>query len=101
MDTSDRVTQKLLRAAGVAARANASLEAEADRLIAREDAFEDRKNEAFAPHYAMLDSRHRQMDQFEDSLQIVSNADPLQSSADGSPEVGQDRTFQDKPDGKR
>jgi exonuclease VII small subunit len=78
----DRVTEKLLKARGVAARANASLEAEADRLIAREDAFEKRKVEAFAPHHALLDARHREMDQVEDALKIVGNADPLDGSGD-------------------
>lgn len=80
----DRVTEKLAQAAGVVPRSNASLEAEADRLIAREAEFEKRKAAAFAPHHALLDGRHRQMDQLEDSLKIVSNADPLQISEDGS-----------------
>jgi hypothetical protein len=96
----DRVTEKLKQAAGVAARSNASLEAEADRLIAREQMFETRKAEAFAPHHALLDSRHREMDQLEDALKIVSNADPLASSADYGespteqviPHPGSDRT---------
>jgi len=78
----DRVTEKLLKARGVSARANASLEAEADRLLAREDAFEKRKIEAFAPHHALLDARHREMDQVEDALKIVGNHDPLDGSGD-------------------
>lgn len=85
--TMDRVTEKLKQAAGVVARSNASLEAEADRLIAREEEFEERKRAAFEPHHTLLDGRHRQMDQLEDSLKIVSNADPLQDSGDGLPEV--------------
>lgn len=80
----DRVTEKLKQAAGVVARSNAGLEAEADRLIAREASFEERKRTAFAPHHALLDTRHREMDQLEDALKIVSNADPLESSGDGS-----------------
>ena len=83
----DRVTEKLKQAAGVVARSNAGLESEADRLIAREASFEERKRAAFAPHHAVLDVRHREMDQLEDSLKIVSNADPLESSSDGSSEV--------------
>jgi hypothetical protein len=79
----DRVTEKLKQAAGVAARSNAKLEAEADRLIAREDQFDQRQAEAFAPHHAVLDARHREMDQLEDALKIVSNADPLESSDAG------------------
>lgn len=90
----DRVTEKLKQASGVVARSNAGLEAEADKLIAREADFEERKAQAFAPHYAVLDGRHREMDQLEDSLKIVSNADPLQVSDDGSPEVGQEKPFQ-------
>jgi hypothetical protein len=95
----DRVTEKLKQASGVVARSNAGLEAEADKLIAREAAFEKRKREAFAPHHAVLDNRNREMDQLEDALQIVSNADPLQSSEGGSPEVGQtEQPFQhDQP----
>lgn len=82
----DRVTEKLKRAAGVVARSNASLETEADRLIAREQQFEERKAAAFAPHHKLLDSRNREMDQLEDALKIVGNADPLQASGDSSSE---------------
>lgn len=82
----DRVTEKLKQAAGVVARSNASLETEADKLIAREADFEKRKDAAFAPHHALLDSRNREMDQLEDALKIVSNADPLASSENGSGE---------------
>lgn len=91
----DRVSEKLKQASGVVARANAGLEAEADKLIAREADFEERKAQAFAPHYAVLNSRHREMDQLEDSLKIVSNADPLQVSDDGSPEVEPEKPFQE------
>lgn len=90
----DRVTEKLKQASGVVPRSNAGLEAEADRLIAREAEFEKRKQAAFAPHHAVLDGRNREMDQLEDALQIMSNADPLQVSDDGSPEVGQEKPFQ-------
>jgi hypothetical protein len=94
----DRVTDKLKQASGVVARANAGLEAEADRLIAREASFEERKKAAFAPHHVLLDNRHREMDQLEDALKIVSNADPLLGSEDGSPEVGPDQPFQAQHD---
>lgn len=94
----DRVTEKLKQASGVVARSNAGLETEADRLIAREAQFEERKKEAFAPHHAVLDTRHREMDQLEDSLKIVSNADPLRESEAGSPEVEHDQTFHEGTD---
>lgn len=94
----DRVTEKMKQAAGVVARSNASLEAEADKLIAREGDFEKRKTEAFAGHYAKLETRHREMDQLEDALKIVSNADPLESSSDGSPEVEQAPATTFQPD---
>lgn len=94
----DRVTEKLKQASGVVARSNAGLEAEADRLIEREASFEERKKAAFAPHHALLDTRHREMDQLEDALKIVSNADPLQDSSGSSPEVEPDQTFPVQPD---
>ncbi len=89
----DRVTEKLKQASGVVSRSNASLEAEADRLIAREQQFEERKRSAFQPHHALLDGRHREMDQLEDALKIVSNGDPLAGSEDGSQEVEQTGHF--------
>jgi hypothetical protein len=67
------------------------LRLKADKLIAREGQFEERKRAAFAPHHAVLDTRNREMDQLEDALKIVSNADPLAESSAGSPEVEQER----------
>jgi len=94
----DRITEKMKQASGVVARSEEGLMVEADRLIAREQQFEERKKAAFAPHHAKLDSRHREMDQLEDALQIVSNADPLQESGSGSPEVEQPQTFHEQSD---
>lgn len=81
----DRITEKLKRASGVAQRVGKSIEDEADRLIAREDEVAAKTKAAFAPHYAVLDSRARELDQLETALQIVSNADPLAGSgSDGA-----------------
>lgn len=76
----DRLKEKLTRAAGIAPRATANIESEADRLIEREAEIAQKTKSAFAPHHALLDSHARDLDQLEDALQIVSNVDPLQSS---------------------
>lgn len=82
----DRLTEKLKRASGVAARISTSMEGEADKLIAREDELAQRTQAAFAPHHAVLDSNKRSLDQLEDALKIVSNTDPLQNGlADEKP----------------
>jgi hypothetical protein len=81
----DRITEKLKRASGVAQRAAASIESEADKLIAREDAIAAKTAQAFAPHHAVLDNRNRELDQLESSLALLSNSDPLGSSGDATP----------------
>jgi hypothetical protein len=78
----DRITEKLKKASGVAQRAALKIESEADRLIAREDELASKTASAFAPHHAVLDSRNRELDQLETSLQILSNVDPLAGSGD-------------------
>lgn len=79
----DRITEKLKRASGVAQRAALAIEGEADKLIAREEELANKTAKAFSPHHAVLDARNRELTQLEDSLQILSNADPLASSGDG------------------
>ena len=90
----DRITEKLKMARDVVARAQQSLENEADKLIAREAVIAQRAADAFRPHHSLLDSRHRELDQLEDALKIVSNADPLDGSEDdsGTEEGGDDVT---------
>lgn len=91
----DRLKEKLKRAAGVAKRATDAIEVAADHLIAREDELTSKRENAFAPHHAMLDSHNRDLDQLEDALNIISNgAPPLDDSEHGSPAVGQPATFQ-------
>ena len=80
----DRLKEKLAQASGVAARAEAQIEAEADNLIAREAEINKRTKQAFAPHHSFIDSQSKDLDHLEDALQIVSNA-PLSSSAPSSP----------------
>lgn len=77
----DRITEKLKQASGVAQRLAGSLESEADKLIAREAELTLRTQAAFKPHHAVLDARKRELDQLEDALQIISNADPLGGSS--------------------
>lgn len=81
----DRITEKLKRASGVAQRAAQAIEAQADKLIAREAEIEQKTLAAFAPHHGVLDMRGRELDQLETSLQILSNSDPLASSGDTGP----------------
>jgi Skp family chaperone for outer membrane proteins len=78
----DRLTEKLQQAAGVNARVAASIEQEADDLIAREHAILDRKAAAFEPHHTALNQRMKELDRFEDSLQILENASPLKGGGD-------------------
>ena len=96
MKAVDRITEKLKRASGVAQRLTASLEVEADKLIAREADIEKKTKSAFQPHHAVLDSRNRELDQLEDALKIISNADPLDGSSEDSQEAGKQppATFQ-------
>ncbi len=89
----DRLKEKLALAAGVAVRVTAAIEKEADFLIAREEELAMRSQSAFAPHHAVLDQRKRELNSLEDKLQIVENADPLESSDDSSEKKESDVTM--------
>ena len=90
----DRLKEKLAKAAGVAKRATDAIEADADRLIAREDEITSKRENAFKPHHAVLDSRSRELDQLEDALKILDNgAPPLDDTSAGSPAVEPAGTF--------
>jgi hypothetical protein len=80
----DRLKEKLAQAAQVAPRSAAKIMAAADALIAREADMDNKRTQAFAPHHAVLDTNMRSMDNFEDSLKVMSNSDPLESSGDTS-----------------
>src|ERR1700688_1992632 len=80
----DRLTEKLTKAAGVNARVAASIEKEADDLIAREQQILDRKALAFEPHHAALNARMKELDRFEDGIKIVENASPLKGGGDST-----------------
>src|SRR6266849_3671990 len=80
----DRMKDKLVLAAGVAVRATAAIEKDADALIARESEVTDRSKNAFAPHHAAVDQRMRELNSLEDALQIMENADPLEDLGDSS-----------------
>src|SRR5712671_6786080 len=82
----DRLKEKLALAAGVAVRATVAIEKDADVLIARESEIADHSKKAFAPHHAALDQRKRELNQLEDALKIMENADPLEGSGDSSKE---------------
>lgn len=58
------------------------IEDEADTLIAREEEITCRSQAAFAPHHQALDERKKELDRFEDALQIVENASPLKGGGD-------------------
>jgi hypothetical protein len=74
--TVDRLKEKLTKAAGVAPRLTVAIEKDADDLIARETQLMTRKDEAFKPHFAVLDSHKRDLDQLEDALKVVENGLP-------------------------
>jgi len=78
----DRLKEKLALAAGVAPRATAAIEKDADALIAREGEIAEHSKKAFAPHHAALDQRTRELNQLEDALKIMENADPLAGTDD-------------------
>jgi hypothetical protein len=80
----DRLKEKLAAAARVAVDATAAIEKDADKLIARGPEIAERSKKAFEPHHAALDQRGRELDQLEDALKIMENADPLDGSEDSS-----------------
>jgi hypothetical protein len=75
----DRLMEKLAMAAAVNHRVAAAIEKQADDLIAREHEVMDRSTSAFEPHHIALDQRMKELDRFEDALQIMENANPLKS----------------------
>ena len=76
MHHMDKVTEILKRAAGAVDRSEQTLVNKAEELLARETAFEQRVDEAFAPHHSTMDHRFRQMDVLESSLGIVTTSQP-------------------------
>lgn len=76
----DRLSEKLAKAAGVAARQNAKIEARADALIAREDEIEKHTEKVFVQHEAVLDGQDKGLDKLEASLRLLSNGAPLGAS---------------------
>ncbi len=96
----DRLKEKLALAAGVAVRATAAIEKDADVLIAREDEIDAHRRSAFAPHHAAIDQRLRELNQLEDALKIMENADPLASSGDSSGEKENNTMTADEFDAK-
>src|SRR5229473_7615137 len=96
----DRLKEKLALAAGVAVRVTASIEKDADALIAREGDVALRSKNAFAPHHAALDQRMRELNSLEDALKIMENADPLEDSGDSSGKKESDTMTADEFDAK-
>lgn len=90
----DRIRAKLQQAAGVAKRVVDSIEAEADAIIADEYAIRKQKDEAFAPHKALLAESRVELDAVKDALNHMSNGGPplnpledVESSAPAEPVV--------------
>jgi hypothetical protein len=79
-----RLTDKLTQAAAVAPRQAAKIEARADAIIAREPRIEQRTDEVFSPHEAVLAEAEHGLDTLDHSLRQMSNADPLQASGGSS-----------------
>ncbi len=96
----DRLKDKLALAAGVAVRATAAIEKDADELIAREDEIDAHRRSAFAPHHAAIDQRMRELNSLEDALKIMENADPLAVSDDSSGKKENDTMTADEFDEK-
>lgn len=94
----DRLLDKLASAAAVNQRVAAHIEQKADDLIAREEEVLRRSEQAFEPHHAALDQRMKELDRFEDALQIVENANPLPRTGD-SEKQQVDKLLQDAVQG--
>ena len=82
----DRLKGKFLQARGVAGRVASNMEAEADSLIAQEDAMKAKTANAFAPHKAILAEATSELQAIEDALNLMTNGgpalDPLPASGD-------------------
>lgn len=80
-----RLTEKLTKAAGVAGRQTAKIEARADAIIARESSIEQKTNAAFGPHEALLTEAEKGLDTVESALNLLTNGgDPLPVSGASS-----------------
>lgn len=92
-----RLKDKLGKAAGVAQRAANAIEAEADSLIAREDAIKAKTTGAFAGHKAILDEAGTELQAIEDALNLMSNGGPPLSDAANTahdlPKVGPNPSY--------
>jgi hypothetical protein len=83
-----RLKEKLGKASGVAQRAVSAVEAEADALIAEEDAIKARTTDAFAPHKAILAEASTELQAVKDALNVMSNGGPpLFSGSDSTATV--------------
>lgn len=83
----DRIRAKLQQAAGVAQRVVADIEAEADAVIAEEAAIRKQKEEAFAPHKALLAESKTELQAVKDALNLLSNGGPPLDDAESSEHV--------------
>jgi hypothetical protein len=72
----DRLKGKFVQARGVAHRVATNMEAEADLLIAQEDAMKAKTASAFAPHKAILAEASSELKAIEDALNLMSNGGP-------------------------
>lgn len=76
MTSISRLKEKLSKAAGVAHRAVAAIEAEADSLIAQEDTINKKTADSFAPHKAILAEANTELQAITDALNLMSNGGP-------------------------
>jgi hypothetical protein len=68
----------------VAKRAADAIEAEADALLAEEEAIKAKTVEAFSPHKAILAEARTELDAVKDALNLMSNGGPaLNDDEDG------------------
>lgn len=72
----DRLKDKFAKARGVAQRVASNMEAEADALIAQEDAMKAKTESAFAPHRAILAEAHGELKAIEEALGLMTNGGP-------------------------
>lgn len=85
----DRLKGKFLQARGVAQRVATGMEAEADSLIAQEDAMKAKTASAFAPHKAILAEASSELQAIEEALNLMSNGGPSLDPLPGSGDTGQ------------
>jgi hypothetical protein len=80
----DRLKGKFLQARGVAHRVASNMEAEADSLIAEEDAMKAKTASAFAPHKAILAEASSELKAIEDALSLMTNGGPPLADAENT-----------------